>query len=103
MFRISVLYPTGPAKKFDLQYYRTKHMPLVEQRLKPFGLRRWEVDRGVQGGAPGSTAPFVAAGHLYFDALADFQKGIDAHGKELFGDVPNYTDIAPQVQIAEIV
>jgi hypothetical protein len=26
-----------------------------------------------------------------------------AHGKEIMGDVPNYTDIRPQVQISEIV
>jgi hypothetical protein len=25
------------------------------------------------------------------------------HGKELFDDVPNFTDITPQVQISEII
>ena len=25
------------------------------------------------------------------------------HGKELFADVPNFTNITPQVQIAEII
>jgi uncharacterized protein (TIGR02118 family) len=103
MFRISVLYPAGEGKKFDLGYYTTKHMPLVETRLKSFGLLRWEVDKGVGGGAPGSDAPFVATGHLYFNAPGEFEKGIAAHGKEILGDVPNYTNIQPQIQIAEIV
>lgn len=103
MVRISVIYPNQPGKKFDLDYYTGKHMPLVEQRLRGYGLVRWEVDKGLAGGAPGSPAPFVAVGHIYFQQLADFQKGIGAHGQELFGDVPNYTDIEPQVQIAEIV
>ena len=103
MFRISVIYPAGEGKKFDLDYYTTKHLPLVESRLKGFGLVRWEVDKGVAGGTPGSDAPFVAMGHLYFNAPSEFEKGMAAHGKELLGDVPNYTNIQPQVQIAEIV
>jgi uncharacterized protein (TIGR02118 family) len=45
----------------------------------------------------------VAACHLYFNAVADFQKGIAAHGTEIMGDIPNYTDISPQIQISEIV
>ena len=103
MFRISVMYPAGDGKKFDLHYYTTKHMPLVESRLKGFGLVRWEVDKGVAGGTPGSDAPFVAMAHLYFNTPAEFEKGMATHGKELLGDIPNYTNIQPQVQIAEIV
>jgi uncharacterized protein (TIGR02118 family) len=53
--------------------------------------------------APGQPAPFLAACHLYFNAPADFQNGMQAHGTEILGDIPNYTDISPQVQISEIV
>jgi hypothetical protein len=35
--------------------------------------------------------------------VADFQKGIGTHSQEIMGDIPNYTDIAPQIQISEIV
>ena len=67
------------------------------------GLRRIEVDKGVAGGAPGAPAPFICIGHLYFDSVAAFQAAIAPHGKELFADVPNFTNITPQVQIAEII
>ena len=60
-------------------------------------------DKGLAGGGPGAPAPFVAACHLYFNAAADFQKGIAAHGTEIMGDIPNYTDISPEIQISEIV
>ena len=30
-------------------------------------------------------------------------RGVKAHGKELFADVPNFTTIAPQVPISEII
>jgi uncharacterized protein (TIGR02118 family) len=62
---------------------------------------RWLMPFVAGGGA--APAPFVAACHLYFNAAADFQKGIGAHGKEIMGDIPNYTDLAPQIQVSEIV
>jgi uncharacterized protein (TIGR02118 family) len=99
MIRVSVLYPAKDGATFDHDYYLRKHMPMVEERLRGFGLRRWEVDRGI---GPGGAPPFVAVGHLYFDALADFEAGMSAHGKGLMADVPNYTTIQPVVQVAEI-
>jgi uncharacterized protein (TIGR02118 family) len=102
MVRVSFMYPTSPGKRFDHAYYADKHMPLVEQRFKAFGLRRYEVDRGARGGAPGAPAPFVAAAHLYFERVEDFDRALAAHGTELLGDVPNYSEIPPQVQISEI-
>ena len=103
MIRVTVLYPSGDGKKFDHDYYVNRHMQLVQQRLKSFGLVRTEVDKGVAGGAPGAPAPFLAIGHVYFNTLADFQKGMGQHGKELLGDVPNFTNIQPQIQISEII
>ena len=103
MVRVTVLYPNESAKRFDHDYYARKHMPMVMERLKGSGMLRYEVDKGLAGGGLGAPAPFVAACHLYFNAAADFQKGIAAHGTEIMGDIPNYTDISPQIQISEIV
>lgn len=103
MIRVTVLYPATEGKKFDVDYYKNKHMKLVSDRLRAFGLVRTEVDKGVAGGAPGSAAPYVAIGHVYFNSLDGFQKGMGQHGKEILGDIPNYTDIPPQMQISEIL
>ena len=103
MIRISVMYPGGEGKKFDYDYYANKHMKLVRERWGGMGLVKVEVDKGLAGGAPGAPAPYAAVGHVFFSSLADFQKASAAHGKELFADVPNFTNIAPQVQISEIV
>mgnify|MGYP001617688390 CR=1 FL=1 len=103
MIRVSVMYPSGEGKKFDHDYYVTKHMGLVQQRLGGLGLVRWEVDKGLAGGAPGAPAPFACVGHLYFKSVPDFQAAMKPHGKELFADVPNFTNITPQVQVSEIV
>ena len=103
MIRVTVLYPNEAGKKFDVDYYKNRHMTLVGDRLKDFGFVRAEVDKGVAGGAPGSAAPFVCIGHVYFTSLAEFQKGMGVHGQEILGDIPNYTNIAPTMQISEIV
>ncbi len=103
MIRMSVMYPGGAGKKFDLDYYANTHMALVKNRWGGMGLVKVEVDKGLGGGAPGSAAPFVAVGHVYFASMDDLQKATKAHGKELFADVPNFTDITPSVQISEIV
>jgi uncharacterized protein (TIGR02118 family) len=103
MIRVSVMYPSGEGKKFDFDYYVNKHMTLVKNRIGGAGLRRFEVDKGVAGGAPGAPVPYTAVAHLYFDSVSDFQNAMKPHGKELFADVPNFTDITPQVQIAEII
>jgi uncharacterized protein (TIGR02118 family) len=103
MIRISVMYPRGEGKTFDLGYYTQKHMTLVRDRIGKLGLVRCEVDRGLAGGAPGAPAPFTCVGHLYFNSLPEFQAAMKAHGQELFADVPNFTNIQPQVQISEIV
>jgi len=103
MVRITVLYPAGEGKKFDHDYFVRKHMALVRERLGKHGLVRTEVDKGIAGGAPGAPAPYAAVGHVYFNKLADFQKGMGEHGKEIMADVPNYTNIQPQIQISEII
>ncbi len=103
MIRVSVLYANEAGKKFEAEYYKNQHMKLAGERLKSFGLLRHEVDKGLAGGAPGAAAPFIGACHFYFNSVAEFQKGMGAHGQELMADIPNYTNIQPTIQISEIV
>jgi uncharacterized protein (TIGR02118 family) len=102
MIRVTVLYANEAGKKFDVDYYTNRHMKLVTDRLKSFGVVRTEVDKGVAGGAPGAPAPYVCIGHVYVNSLAEFQKGMGVHG-QIMGDIPNFTNIQPTMQISEIV
>jgi uncharacterized protein (TIGR02118 family) len=103
MFCISVFYPTASGKRFDHDYYAQTHMPLVMNRFGSLGLIRYEIDRGLGGGTPGSPAPFTSTGRLYFDTLEEFQKAMAAHGPEILDDVKNYTDIELQIQVSEMI
>jgi uncharacterized protein (TIGR02118 family) len=101
MIKVTVLYPNGSGAKFDMNYYVTRHMPLVRDRCAP-ECRGIAAESGVGGGAPGSPAPYIAVGHLTFDSVAAFQKAFTPHMAEIMGDIPNYTNTSPVIQISEI-
>ena len=103
MIKVSVLYPNEEGKKFDMDYYTGKHMPMVQSRLDSMGLLRIEMEKGLSSADPSAPAPFVAIGVLYFNTAEEVHEGFKTHGREIMGDIPNYTDIAPQFQISEIV
>nr|NMF97053.1 EthD family reductase [Aromatoleum toluolicum] len=102
MVKVSVLYPYADAFRFDFDYYCTKHMPMVKDKLGD-ACQGIAVDRGIAGGAAGSPPSFVAMAHLYFHTEADFQASFGPHTAEIMDDVPNYTDITPVIQISEVL
>jgi uncharacterized protein (TIGR02118 family) len=102
MFKVSVMYPNREGARFDIDYYRTKHMELVIRHLKPFGLVRTEVLKGLSGGA-GQPAPYLCIGSLYFETAEGYEKGVAASGGAVRADIHNFTDITPVRQISEVL
>ena len=43
MYKVSVMYPNQKDCHFDLEYYRTKHMALVEKHMKPFHQEEYQI------------------------------------------------------------
>lgn len=103
MIKVSVLYPNETGKKFDWDYYTGKHVPMVGQLLESGGLIRAEIDKGISGPDPNAPAPYIALAHLYFNTIDEVHAAFSTHGGQIMGDIPNYTDIEPQVQISEIL
>lgn len=101
MIVVSVSYPNDPATSFNEDYYLRTHMPLVRERWSGMGLREAKVLKGMPG--PDGAAPSRIIALLSFESIEAFQKAAEAHGPELFGDVPNFTDGKPVVQISELV
>ncbi|KQY20313.1 EthD family reductase [Rhizobium sp. Root482] len=102
MIKMSVYYPADGGSKFDHDYYRTRHMPLLQDKLGDACLR-YEIEKGIEGREPGSGPQFVAACHVYSQTLETFLEALNSHSAEIRADVANYTDIAPIVQFSEIV
>jgi uncharacterized protein (TIGR02118 family) len=101
VIKVSVFYPRGEGKHFDIEYYCGKHIPMV-QKLCGSALRGVSVERGLSGMAAGSPAPYLAMGNLLFDSIEDFQSSFVPHLEPIVGDVPNYTNSEPVVQISEV-
>jgi len=101
MIKVSVFYPNEEGKKFDMEYYCNNHMPMVQQKLGA-ACKSIAVEQGLGGAEPGSRAIYIAMGHLYLDSVEAFQASFGPHASEIMGDVPNYTDIQPLIQISEV-
>lgn len=101
MIKVSVLYPNRDGSRFDITYYCEKHMMMV-QRLCGARLKAMAAEYGISGMMPGSAAPFLALGHLYFESVEDFQGAFGPHVDEILSDIPKYTDVQPVVQISEV-
>lgn len=99
MIRCSVSYPRTAGKKFDLEYYKNHHMPLVKDRLSPVKV---EIDAGIPN-YQGEPSPYFAIGHMTFKSMEHLVTKYGAAAQELHADIPNYTDIEPVIQISEII
>jgi uncharacterized protein (TIGR02118 family) len=102
VIKVSVMYPYRANAKFDMDYYLDSHMPFVQKTLRP-ALKGLAVDKGVAGGAPGSTPAYVAVCHLLFESVAEFQAAFGPNADAIQSDIPKYTDIEPVLQISEIM
>jgi len=103
MIKVSVMYPTTtPGARFDHDYYRDTHMPLAKVRLGNACLY-YTIDKGLAGGTPGSAPAYVAMCHFFSDSVESFQAAFGPHATEILGDIPNYTDLQPVMQISEVV
>ena len=82
MIKVSVLYPNGEGRRFDMDYYCTSHMPMVRKKLGA-ACKGIAVEQGLGGAEPGATAPFTAMGHILFDSMEDFQAAFGPHAEHL--------------------
>lgn len=101
MIRIAAAYPRQEGKSFDMEYYLHTQLPMVWKKFSPYGLRKIEVDQGIERPGGGSS-PFFAIGYLYFDSLADFQECYAKAGQEVVGNISNYSQVAPLIQVGQV-
>ncbi|MBI3650502.1 MAG: EthD family reductase [Acidobacteria bacterium] len=101
MIQVSIHYPQQEGGTFDLEYYCNQHIPMTEEKLAP-ALKGISIQSGLNGGTADLPAPFVAVCHLLFDSVEAFQAAFMPNAEVLQGDIPNYTNIKPLIQISEV-
>jgi uncharacterized protein (TIGR02118 family) len=101
MIRVSILYPNSEGATFDKAYYLNSHMPMVRKTLGPTLLKD-EIWSGVN--APGlPPAAYLFLLHMYFESVEAFGAGFQEHGGTFMADIPNYTNVAPVLEVEQAV
>ena len=101
MIKVSVHYPNRTDARFDTEYYLNVHMPMAIGRLGA-AIKGVSVDIGMSGAQPGQAPPYVAMCHFICDSPQAFTDAFLPNAEALMGDIPNYTNIEPVIQISEI-
>lgn len=102
LIKVSVMYPFAEGNTFNMEYYETKHMPMVAGYLGS-NLVKYTIEKGVASGIPNQPLSYMAIGTFYVKNLSDYQAAITPNRDAIRADFPNYTNVAPVILISEVV
>jgi uncharacterized protein (TIGR02118 family) len=102
MVTLSVLYPNRDGATFDMEYYLTSHIPMLQRELGG-ALKGCTVQQGLSGRDPGTTAELAVLCELRFDSVEAYREAMAPIGDKLRDDVSNYSSEAPIVQLSEVI
>jgi uncharacterized protein (TIGR02118 family) len=91
---LTILYPNSDGVRWDVDYYRTHHMPLIMRLYGTAAIKRFELrkgDSGQQGGAPA----YIGSVNIYINDQKAFDAAGKEHGPTLVKDVPNFSSVMP--------
>jgi uncharacterized protein (TIGR02118 family) len=71
-------------------------------KLLGSAIKAVSVEIGRNGVTPSEPPPFAAICGFTCETLADFMAAFNPAAAELQGDIPNYTNIAPIIQVSDI-
>ncbi|WAC11490.1 EthD family reductase [Dyadobacter pollutisoli] len=100
--KVSVMYPFAEGKTFNMEYYETKHMPMVAAFLGS-NLVKYTIEKGVASGIPNQPLPFMAIGTFYIKSLSEYQAAIGPNRDAIRADFANYTNTTPVILVSEVV
>ena len=101
MYCVTVLYPNEPGGHFDFAYYRDNHIPMMLELLGDNVLST-EVRRGIQA-VDGSSAPYLCLLNTHIRSAEQFAQVMTEHREKVLGDIVNYTNLQPIIQIDEML
>ncbi len=102
MIKVSVMYPAGEGKTFDMDYYCNKHVPMAGGLLGD-AVKAVTIEKGMGGGSPGSPASYAAMGNLYFESMDSFKNSFGPNAEKIMADLPNFTNAEPIIQVSEVM
>ena len=102
MVRVTAFYAHSDDAQFDWDYYLNKHLPMVRELLGD-NLKGMSVSRGISGVAAGLPPMFMAMANLDFESAEVLQGLMLSAVPRIVADIPNYTSVALQIQVSEVL
>jgi uncharacterized protein (TIGR02118 family) len=94
MIVMTILYPRTDDSNFDMDYYNSSHMPMVADALGD-DCQGW-------GSATMADGNWAAMGWVVASSQEAMNAAMAEHGAKIMGDVPNYTNVQPEVLMGQI-
>jgi uncharacterized protein (TIGR02118 family) len=94
MLAITILYPRTDDSTFDMDYYTATHMPMLAEALGD-ACQGW-------GAANIADGKYAAMGWAVVSDQEKWDATVKEHGAKIMGDVPNYTNVRPEMLVGEI-
>lgn len=97
---LQVIYHVGDDTHFDHDYYLATHMPLVGQHMGPH-IKDVLVTKGLAGGPDTPPGSYAVATMTFADG--DALNAALAVAGPVLADIPNFTNVQPQMLIGEVI
>ena len=94
MLAMTILYPRTDDSTFDMDYYTSTHMPMLAEALGEH-CHGW-------GAAAIPEGKYTAMGWAMVTSQDHLNETLKEHGAKIMGDVPNYTNVQPELVVGEI-
>lgn len=92
---LTILYPNGEGVRWDVEKYRTGHMPLIMKLYGASAIKRFELRKGASG-QTGGAPKYIGTVNIYVANQQAFDAAGKQHGQTLRDDVPNFSSVMPE-------
>ncbi len=94
MISVHIMYPKTDDSTFDMDYYMATHMPMFADALG---------DACISWGATTvKTGTWAAIGWAMVESQEAFDAALAEHGGDIMNDIPNYTNVAPELVVGDV-
>ena len=94
MISVVIMYPKTEDSTFDMDYYKSTHMPMLADALGD-ACQGW-------GAMTAKGGKWAAMGWAMVDSQEAFDAAMAAHGAKIMADVANYTNVAPELVVGDV-
>ncbi len=97
---LQVIYPVSDQSRFDFDYYMNTHMKIVDDTMGPH-VEQVVITKGLAGG-PDQPAAYHAVATIIFGDQDAMDQAMAAAGPAV-ADIPNFTNVQPDLLIGEVL